>query len=110
MITVRLKKGRKLRLQVSGHSMQAPYGEDIVCAAVSALTVNTANSLEALAGLGPQQMQVRIQDGDARILVRTDRLANKQKHATNLLLRSFILGIRSLQQAYPELIRYLEGV
>ena len=41
---------------VSGHAEYAPYGEDIVCAAVSILTIATVNSLEAQ--LGEVQAQV----------------------------------------------------
>ena len=35
-------------IECNGHAGYAEYGEDIVCAAVSVLTINTINSIEQL--------------------------------------------------------------
>ena len=35
---------------LSGHAGAAPYGQDIVCAAVSVLTINLYNSIRTLTG------------------------------------------------------------
>ena len=49
MINVRIETdsdGNTLGITVDGHAGYDEYGKDIVCAAVSALTVNMANSVE----------------------------------------------------------------
>ena len=54
MTTVIFKKTRQgayRALRCSGHAEYAEYGKDIVCAALSALVINTLNSLEQLCNL-----------------------------------------------------------
>jgi len=45
-------------LEITGHADAGPYGQDIVCAAVSAVTIGTINSLQQIA-----HVQVQLQDG-----------------------------------------------
>ena len=47
-VTVEKKSGIYVRFQAKGHAGSGKAGRDIVCAAVSALVTNTANSLELL--------------------------------------------------------------
>ena len=42
------KEGRFFGFQLKGHAEYAEPGEDILCSAVSALAINTVNSLEEL--------------------------------------------------------------
>ena len=42
------KEGRFFGFQLKGHAGYAEPGEDILCSAVSALAINTVNSLEEL--------------------------------------------------------------
>ena len=47
-VTVVQTKDKQIRaFQVAGHAGYAESGQDIVCSAVSALTITTINSLEA---------------------------------------------------------------
>lgn len=48
VVIKRNKEGRLYSLKASGHAGYAEKGQDIICAAVSVLTINTANSIEAL--------------------------------------------------------------
>lgn len=41
-------------LEITGHADAGPYGQDIVCAAVSAVTIGTINSLQQIAHAKPQ--------------------------------------------------------
>ena len=45
-VTIFKQQGLYKGFEVSGHSGYADAGEDIVCAAVSALVINTINSIE----------------------------------------------------------------
>ncbi|MEJ1306834.1 ribosomal-processing cysteine protease Prp [Latilactobacillus sakei] len=40
-----------ISFQITGHADSGPYGSDIVCAAVSAVSIGTINSLQKLAVL-----------------------------------------------------------
>ncbi|CAM4363833.1 ribosomal-processing cysteine protease Prp [Paenibacillus tarimensis] len=50
-LTRRAADRRILSFAVEGHAEYAKPGKDIVCAGVSAVTVGTVNSIEALTGL-----------------------------------------------------------
>ena len=45
-VTIFKQQGLYKGFEVSGHSGYADAGEDIVCAAISALTINCINSIE----------------------------------------------------------------
>ena len=76
--------------QITGHAGYAEYGQDIVCAAVTALSFNTANSLEALTEdtFSAEQGQ----DGYLKVLVED----------AELLLQSLLLGLTMIQEEYGE--------
>ena len=77
MITVKIfKRSDDFEgFQVSGHAGYADSGYDIICAAVSVLTLNTANSIETLTG---------------------DRIEDYEEE------RSMILGLQQIEANYDE--------
>lgn len=80
--------------EVSGHAGYDEYGRDIVCAAVSALATNTANSIEQFT---EDDMAVDVDEKTGLLrLTMTSTISDSSK----LLLKSFKLGIESIEQAY----------
>ena len=80
--------------EVSGHAGYDKYGRDIVCAAVSALATNTANSIEQFT---EDDMTVDVDEKTGLLrLTMTSTISDSSK----LLLKSFKLGIESIEQAY----------
>ena len=80
--------------EVSGHAGYDEYGRDIVCAAVSALATNTANSIEQFT---EDDMTVDVDEKTGLLrLTMTSTISDSSK----LLLKSFRLGIESIEQAY----------
>ncbi|MBQ5951759.1 MAG: ribosomal-processing cysteine protease Prp [Lachnospiraceae bacterium] len=78
--------------EVEGHAGYAASGKDIICSAVSALAVTAANSIETLTGDDPQ-----VRGGeDGYLSVNVEAPSNE----TQLLLRSFALGIQEIREAY----------
>ncbi len=105
MIRIRLCKDHLdefVSVRVSGHADYAEYGQDIVCSAVSMLTINTVNSITHLLdiALDPQS--------DAGILVCDfPRQENRElQEKMQLLLASMFLGIQSLKENYSGYIEY----
>ncbi len=78
---------------VAGHSRYAPPGQDIVCAAVSALVQTLALSLNRLA---PGETVCSMEPGSATI--RYTSLSEKGR----LLVCSFFVGIEAVAAAYPD--------
>ena len=76
-------------LSVNGHAGYAHKGEDIVCAAISILTINTINAIDAFTDV---KCQVSTNDEQGVIDFRID---NPTKETT-LLLDTMVLGLQSM--------------
>ena len=80
--------------ECSGHAGFARSGEDIVCAAVSVLTINTINSIEKLT----DDKFDSFQDDREGILGLNFR--NTPSEQADLLMRSFELGVTGIYKQY----------
>jgi uncharacterized protein YsxB (DUF464 family) len=98
MITITIFQDQKsvTRFRCTGHAGYAEAGSDIICAGVSALVINTINSIEEFT--------------DARYKIDTDEesglidftLQEKAGHDTSLLLKSMVLGLQGIQTDYGD--------
>lgn len=83
-----------------GHAGFAPSGSDIVCAAVSALTLTCANALESVANI---QVKVKRRPKDAYLQVLLpESLTEEQRHDSQVLLKCLQQGIGDLAGQYPK--------
>ena len=76
-----------------GHAGFADAGEDIVCAGVSALVINTVNSLDAFT---EEKFKLVTNEEDGLISVSYDRIPG---HDAQLLLKSLVMGLQELQKS-----------
>ena len=77
-----------------GHAGYADSGNDIVCAGISAIAINTVNSLEQLT---KAHLEVKSRSEDGYLSCRfKEPLDEKQK----LLMDSFVLGIQQIVKSY----------
>jgi uncharacterized protein YsxB (DUF464 family) len=90
-VTVYRRNGAYQGLCAEGHAGYAEAGEDIFCAAASALLINTVNSIEALAG---DSVSADEKDGYLKCSF-PDGLSGKG----TLLMDSLILGIRQMEES-----------
>lgn len=77
--------------EVSGHAGYAEQGEDIICAAVSVLTINAVNSIESLAG---DVVEAEERDGYLHC-----SFPEGLSQAGVLLLESMLLGLRQVAES-----------
>lgn len=84
--------------KLDGHASFRHYGYDIVCAAISCLSINTINSLEQIA-----HKEVDVYQGDGFIEYRLHCKASMQ---SNILLESARLGYISIAEDYPDYVQY----
>ena len=83
--------------EVTGHADYADAGEDIVCAAVSVLTINTVNSIEELTD---DKISYNVDEDTGLLSMSFD---DKQiSSESKLLVDSFILGIDSIRDSYGD--------
>ena len=77
------------------------HGNDIVCAAVSTLALNTVNSIEAFTA---EKFTCNYEEEDGGFLFfESPTLKNNKKHGpVAILLNSFFLGIQGIAEEYPD--------
>ena len=97
-ITVKKRNGNYLEFVSKGHAGYAEEGQDIICAAVSALIVNTVNSVETLT-----EDLIISEAGDGYVYF---SFPNGYSESTALLVKSLLLGLESIRRDYGA--QYLE--
>lgn len=95
MITVEIRKsnGEYVGFSSKGHAGYAEEGYDIICAAVSVLTVNTINSIEKFTD---DAFKAEAADGMVRWKFTELPLSKEAK----LLMDSLVLGLKDIQENY----------
>ena len=83
-----------------GHAQYANTGEDIVCAAISILVVNTLNSLELITG---ESMSVIVNEAEGLINCQFD---SNLKETSRVLMDSLVLGLNEIKKQYGR--KYLD--
>jgi uncharacterized protein YsxB (DUF464 family) len=82
--------------KVTGHAGFAEEGKDVVCAAVSALVINTINSIEQLTN---DKFLAESDENDGRIKL---KFLSENSKETKLLMESLILGIKGVKEDYDK--------
>ena len=96
ILLYRSNKGELAGFKVSGHTGFAKAGEDIVCSAVSFMSITCSNALESVAGTKPQLIQK-----DALLDI---RVAEPNEKAITIF-KVFEQGMKDLKASYPTHIK-----
>ena len=87
---------RYLGFTCLGHAEYADEGEDIVCAGISALTINTINSLGMYT---TEKFETEADEESGEIALRFESPAG---HDADLLMKSLVLGLQGIQNTYGD--------
>ncbi|NLC11185.1 MAG: ribosomal-processing cysteine protease Prp [Firmicutes bacterium] len=107
MIAVKVQKdedGNAARVRVEGHAFFARYGQDIVCAAASALTQTTIMAMQKFLSVDPL---VEKKEGCLALVV-PEHLRQDKKQKAQLLLETMVLGLKEIAASYPGYIEVQE--
>lgn len=96
--------GLLVSFELSGHAGAGVSGEDIVCAAVSALSFSTVNGIEALADFAPLVELDEKNEGYLYVAL-IDNLSQKQQFTSQILLENLLLALKTLQEDQSEFIQ-----
>ena len=91
-VTFYQKNGVVIGFDAWDHAGYANAGEDIICAAVSALVLNAINSIEAFTS---DAFTADVKEEDGRIEFRLEQ--DNPSDDTTLLLKSLILGLQGIE-------------
>lgn len=87
--------------RMEGHAGYAEHGQDIVCAAVSALVINTINSMESYTKDRFEHAVHKEKD-----VVSFEITSTPISDSAELLLRSLVLGLQGISSEYGK--KYLK--
>lgn len=90
-----VKDGTVNRIIVKGHANAAPKGEDIVCAAVSALVQNLSVGF----GVCGFEVDEKTEDGSYKV-----SLTEEQAEQAFLLTESLMISSFAIAEAYPDFV------
>jgi uncharacterized protein YsxB (DUF464 family) len=104
MIEVELysdENGLLTGFRTKGHAGAGGYGHDIVCSAVSALTIGCVNSVETLTEAG-YNLDAAEDGGFLELFLKRDSVSD---HDAQLLLNALSLSVTQIAESYPENLR-----
>ncbi len=93
-------EGQIVECHFQGHAGVAPYGEDIVCAAISMLSQTSILGLHEVA---QQAMEYQMEDGELHIL-----LSEPINESGQAILETMLLGIKNVADQYSDFVRVSE--
>jgi uncharacterized protein YsxB (DUF464 family) len=96
MIKVLIKREEKkfVSLIVKGHANSAPHGEDLVCAAVSAILTGGLNNLNDV-----KNFDIKLNEGDASVIAKSSVSSHDE-----IVLETIIVSLKTIEESYPEFI------
>ena len=89
-------EGKQLGFSSVGHAEYAETGLDIICAGVSALVINTINSIEEFTS-AEFDLNTEQETGEISFL-----LHKPASDDVDLLIRSLLLGLKGIQKDYGD--------
>ncbi len=89
---------------VSGHSGYAEAGQDIVCAAISAVVTMAEATINEVCGA---KAKVRVKEEDARITLMLPASCDEEE-TVQAVLSGMLVTLLSFKEDYPDYIEVLE--
>ena len=102
IVVYRDSSSRLTGFSARGHSGYAEEGSDIVCSAVSTLTITCINSIEALCGVTP------VTEGGEDGYLKADIPAAADEQTSRhiqLLMKSMLLGLEQVAEGWPKYVK-----
>jgi len=99
-----MEDGRISGFSVSGHSGYAEAGQDVVCAAISAVVGMAEATINDVCGA---KAKVRVKEEDARISLTLPTSCDEEE-SVQAVLAGLLLYLCNLRDEYPDYIEVLE--
>ncbi len=92
------KDGKIVYLSIQGHAESATEGKDIVCAAISAISVGGLNALTE-----PDKFILKVEKGDVEVSAKS--VANENDYK---VLDVMLIQMKSIAESYPKYVKVVE--
>ena len=101
-VTVIREQERPVGFSVSGHANMGEYGEDLVCAAVSAIVQTAILGITEVCRISAG---VSIDDGQTHCILPKDATQDEIEHAA-IVFDTMFAGLKSIQASYPKTLKF----
>lgn len=101
-VTVLRERGIPVGFELAGHAGQGAYGEDIVCAGISAIAETALMGITDVLHLDAAWSQ---EEGALRCELSRDTAGEDLEKAA-VVFNTMIAGLRSIQEAYPKSLKF----
>ncbi|MBR0426455.1 MAG: ribosomal-processing cysteine protease Prp [Clostridia bacterium] len=101
-VTVLREREKPVGFTVTGHAEQGAYGEDLVCAAVSALVQTAVLGVTEVLKLNAG---VSLKEGDSACILDRDTSEADLNRAA-IVFETMLAGLRSIQASYPKTLKF----
>lgn len=92
------KDNKIIYLSIKGHANYEESGKDIVCAAISAISVGAINALE-----NPKSFKIKVEKGNVEI----ESIDATSKNDC-IVLETMMIQLKTVMESYPERIKVIE--
>ena len=99
-----MEEDRITGFSVSGHSGYAEAGQDIVCAAISAVVTMAETTINDVCGA---KAKVRVGENEARITLKLPKSCDEEE-TVQAVLAGMMVTLINLQEDYSDFIEVLE--
>ncbi len=103
-MTVHREHGKIRSFELQGHADSGPYGYDLVCAAVSAVTFGSVNAVEALTD-SCLEIEQGAEGGFLKAVVSAE---GKTLDDAQLLLEGMMVALKTIETSYGEHIKIID--
>ncbi len=104
VITVHYSGQHIVGFTAKGHSGYAESGEDIVCAAISALTQTAYLGITEFVS---EKVDFSMKDGALRLYL-PEGLEPEKREKAELILGTMVLGLRSVEENYSDYLKLIK--
>jgi len=97
MIKVTIAKTKDIyqEVEVNGHANSAPHGEDLVCAAVSAILIGGVNAIK-----DDHSYQIKLLEGHASI-----KLVGESNEHDNIVIETIVTSLKAVAENNEKYVR-----
>ena len=94
-VLINYEENKFKSLEVKGHANSGPYGQDLVCAAVSAILTGGANNLE-----NKKNFDIKLLEGETLIKA-IDTVSSHDE----VVLETLIVSLKTIEESYGKFIQ-----
>ncbi|MBP2256636.1 ribosomal-processing cysteine protease Prp [Virgibacillus alimentarius] len=102
-ITVFRKDHKITAFELSGHAESGPYGYDLVCAGVSAISFGTVNAIMQICEINLEINQE--ENGGYLYVAFPASIDDNTKEKSQLLLEGMIISLQTIEREYHQFIK-----